>query len=268
MRSLRRLHRLREQDPVEEEYRGWNWDRPPVRPRAYLGLGVSEVAYRYCPTRRDVYLRRMGCNGERTQPLVDGSLVHAVFHAACSDVRRELVMGARGWEAYERLAARAVERLEELGVELESREWLLDLYKQLVIAWCSEEWSGLFAEYRVDGTPLGLSRNLRVDGLAEGGVVVEVKYGRPHDFHKLALAGYAMALEAEMEIPFDYGILVYVANGSGRAGISWDPVYISTSLRGEFLEARDELIDMLISGREPPRATSCPRSCPFRGECW
>jgi hypothetical protein len=28
-KSLRSLHRLREQDPVEEELRGWNWDRLP-----------------------------------------------------------------------------------------------------------------------------------------------------------------------------------------------------------------------------------------------
>jgi len=104
-KSLRSLHRLREQDPVEEELRGWNWDRPPLRPRAYLGLGVSEVAYRYCETRRDVFLKRMGVAGERTQPLVNGGLVHSVLEAAASDVKRELALGASGWEAYERLAA-------------------------------------------------------------------------------------------------------------------------------------------------------------------
>jgi len=266
-RSLRRLHRLRLQDPVEEEVRGWSWDRPPLRPRAYLGLWVSEVAYRYCPTRRDVYLRRMGVRGEPGEAMVNGSQVHAVFAAACEDVRRELLLGRPGWEAYEAIAVRAVERLAGLGVNVESKPWLLDLYKRLILTWCAEEWAGLFVEYRVDGWCLGLSRNLRADGLAEGGVVVEVKYGRPHRFHRLALAGYAMALEAEMEVPFDYGVLIYVSESGGRARLSWEPVYISTSLRREFVEARDELIDMLLSGREPPRASSCPSSCPYRGEC-
>jgi len=266
LRSLRRLHRLREQDPVEEEYRGWNWDRPPLRPRAYLGLGVSEVACRYCPTGRDVYLRRMGVGGERTQPLVDGSLVHAVFHAASCDVRRELLAGARGWEAYERLAASAAERVRGLGASDGQLEWLVDLYKTLALTWCAEESPWLFTEYGVDGTVLGLSRSLRVDGLAEGGVVVEVKYGAPRQFHQLALAGYALALEANLEVPFDYGVLIYV-RCNGRVSISWEPVYISTGLRAEFVERRDELIDMLLSGREPPKAASCPEACPYRGVC-
>lgn len=267
LKGLRSLHRVREQDPVEEELRGWNWDRPPLRPRAYLGLGVSEVAYRYCETRRDAYLRRAGVAGEQTQPLLEGGLVHAVFKAAADDVQRELALGASGWEAYERLAARAPERLAQLGVDAAERPWLLDLYKRLALAWCAEERAWALAEYRVDGWCLGLSRNLRVDALAEGGVVVEVKYGRPQHFHRLALAGYALALEAYLDVPFDYGILIYVSNGSGRAQLSWEPVYISTQLRREFVEERDELVDTLLSGREPPKASRCPESCPYRGVC-
>jgi CRISPR-associated protein Csa1 len=44
-------------------------------------------------------------------------------------------------------------------------------------------------------------------------------------------------------------------------------VYVSTALRREFVEERDAVIDLLLSGREPPRAASCPESCPFRGVC-
>ena len=267
LRSLRRLHRLMEQNPIEDELRGWSWDKPPLRPRAYLGLGVSEVAYRYCPTRRDVYLKRTGIQGELTSLLQEGIMVHKVFHAAVMDVMRELVLGHKGWEAYEKIASSAEARLSELGIDIAKRPWMLDLYKQLVMAWCSEEWAGLFAEYRVDGSPLGLSRNLRVDGLAEGGVVLEIKYGRPLEFHKVALAGYALALEADLEVPFDYGILVYVKNYNGHASFEWDPIYVSPELRKAFIDARDEVIDMLISGREPPKALNCPSSCPFRGVC-
>ncbi len=264
LRSLRRLHRLMEQDPVEDGLRGWSWDRPPLRPRAYLGLGVSEVAYRYCPTMRDIYLRRSGVRVPASRAMENGSLIHAVFHAASEDVRRELVLGLRGWEAYEKLANGAGERLTGLGVDLGEKSWLMDLYKSLAMAWCSEERWGLFTEYRVDGSPLGLSRNLRADGLAEGGVVVEVKYGRPVGFHSLALAGYALALEADMEVPFDYGLLIYVRRVGDRSIVSWSPVYISPALRHDFIEARDEVMDMLLSDREPPRSTGCPETCPFR----
>lgn len=247
--------------------RGWSWDRPPVRPRAYLGLGVSDVAYRYCPTRRDVYLRRMGASGEAAGPVLNGTLVHLVFHAAAEDVRRELVLGRSGWEAYERVASRARRRLASLGVQLGSGAWLLDLYKRLALCWCAEEWTGPIAEYRVDGSPLGLSKNLRVDGLLELGVVVELKFGKPHDFHKLALAGYALALEAEMEVPVDYGLLVYVAQAGRAARVHWEPVYVSPRLRGEFLEMRDDLVDLLLSGREPAKPLSCPEFCPYKGAC-
>ncbi|MCX8181384.1 MAG: type I-A CRISPR-associated protein Cas4/Csa1 [Thermofilaceae archaeon] len=266
LRSLRRLHKLRERDPVEEEYRGWNWDKPPLKPRAYLGLGVSEVAYRYCETRRDVYLRRMGVEGRAAQPLIEGSLLHSVFNAAACDVRRELTLGKRGWEAYESIASRAGERLSKLGVDGEKCSWLLDFYKGVVLSWCAEEWALVFTEYRVDGSLLGLSRNLRVDGLVEGGLILELKYGRLQSFHQLSLAGYALALESSLEIPVDYGVLVYVSC-NGQLQVNWEPVYVSTNLRREFIESRDELIDLLVSGREPPKAPNCPESCPFKGVC-
>ena len=265
-KSLRILHRLRSQDPVEEEFRGWNWDKPPLRPRGYFGLGVSEVAYRYCPTRRDFYLRRMGVRGTVTEPLYNGTLVHMVFNIAAEDVRRGLVLGKRGWEVYEEASSNAVERLKKAGIDVDSRPWLLRLYKMLVLDWSAEEWYTLFTEYKVDGSVLGLSRNLRADGLAEGGLVLEVKFGRPANFHKLALAGYALALEASLETAFDYGVLVYESN-NGDVRVDWEPVYISTSLRKEFIEARDELIDMLINDIEPPKASSCPSSCPFKEVC-
>jgi CRISPR-associated protein Csa1 len=266
--SLRRFHRARSQDPVEEEYRGWNWDKPPLRPRAYLGLGVSEVAYRYCPTMRDVYLRRMGVEGEKNQWLANGELVHRVFQMVSEDVRRELALGRSGWEAYENVSRTIYRKLKEMGVDLAKQRWVVDLYKKLLLRFSADEWVYYFSEYRVDGSMLGLSRNLRVDALVETGVVIEVKLGKPHENYKKALAGYALALEANYEVPVDYGILLYVstANG-GKAGFSWEPVYISTSLRSDFIDARDEVIDMLVSGKEPPRAEVCPETCPFRGVC-
>lgn len=266
-RSLRRLHRLMEQDPIEDSLRGWSWDKPPIRPRAYLNLGVSQVAYKYCPTRRDIYLRWNNVKGCRNIFLRNGSLVHEVFHLANQDVRRELIQGFSPWMAYENISRRAVLRLKKIGVNVEKDGWLLDLYKSLTLSWCADKWIGFISEYRVDGSPLGLSKNLHVDGLAEGSVVIEIKYGRPYDFHKLGLAGYALALECFLEAPFDYGILIYVSNNSSQINVSWEPVYISPYLRKEFLEARDEVIDLILSEREPPIADFCPESCPYRGVC-
>lgn len=282
LRGLRRLHWLRQRDPVELGLRGWSWDNPPLRPRAYFGLGVAEVAYRYCETARDVFLRRVRRLEFKPSPQMRiGLIVHSVFHAAAWDVRRLLVNGLDSWRVYEELAERARERVSGL-VGGDGVNWAVSLYKYLVLGWSSEAaraealyggeavtWLPWFTEVRVDGSSLGLSSNLRVDALAEGGVVVEVKYGKPLDFHKTGLAGYALALESQLEVPVDYGILVYV-NGvpEDKPRISYEYVYIDNHLRHEFLEKRDEIIDMLESEHEPPKPPSCPKTCPFYEYCW
>ena len=124
----------------------------------------------------------------------------------------------------------------------------------------------LVSEYRVDGTPIGLSNSLSVDAIAET-VIVDYKYGSPRDFHKLGLAGYALALEAEYEIPYNYGILVYINGGNHKLHIQYKPVYISNNLRRWFLEERDNIIEMLLEEREPPRDTRCPNTCPYYRVC-
>ena len=130
-RSLKTLHRLREQDPIEEELRGWNFSRPPVKPRAYLGLRVHEVAYAYCPTKRDVYLRRMGVSERPNRYIIEGSIVHKIFYAVNIDVRKKLSGSAKPWEAYEHMSSNAVNRLISLGINVEKESWSLDLYKLL-----------------------------------------------------------------------------------------------------------------------------------------
>ena len=45
--------------PVAEELRGWSWHQPPLKPVYDRPLGVYEVAGKYCPTGRDLFLRRV-----------------------------------------------------------------------------------------------------------------------------------------------------------------------------------------------------------------
>ena len=100
LKELRKLHLRRFQDPIDESLRGWNWDRPPVKPRAYLGLSVSEVAS-YCLTRRDVWLRRIAkVYPEGNEVLKLGSLVHDVIHLAIEYVRKYVVNEVSPWVAY------------------------------------------------------------------------------------------------------------------------------------------------------------------------
>ncbi len=276
-RLLRRLHRLRVADPIDERLRGWNWKDPPLRPRYDLHLGVSEVAYRYCPTRRDVFLRRvLGLQGRPTKPMLKGRVVHAAFHLSAHDLSR-LVLGesVEVVDAVSALMGDALERgkrvLEIAGVsdpDAEMERFAVRVYRRMVMEW--GEWMletnapPWLVEWEVDGSLLGLSKRLRVDALAFG-LVVEVKYGRWSDSYPVALAGYALALEANLEAPFDYGLVIMVNSDGSR--VDMEPVYIGNEERAAFLRARDEVAEMIASRSDPGKPGSCPEWCPFRGVC-
>ena len=274
-RALRRLHLLRSGDPVDDSLRGWNWFREPLRPRGYLGLSVAEVAYRYCPTRRDVWLRRIvDARPQSTNGMIRGRLVHEVFARSAKRAVRlffeeysaEEIAYVLGSEA-ERVVG---EIIGELGVGGDDSlvELGVRLYRRFGLYWAgwveetgSPPW---LAEYIVDGSVLGLSRRLRVDALAPF-LIVEVKYGGWRDDYPVALAGYALALESMLEAPVDYGVVVLVDNKGSR--VSVEPVYIGNQPRISFIQYRDELIDMLLSREEPSRPPRCPEACPFTHAC-
>lgn len=251
---------MREVDPIPGELRGWSWDKPPVKPRAYLGLGVSEVAYASQCGYRELWLRRRkGVKIEPSDAMRRGYIVHEVFHRASRDLRA-IVSRGFNWYDVRRLCDRASSRLSDLSGE----KWVIELYRKLVLMWIGESlaaeltnggpglgWLPWLTEYRVDGSLLGLSKQLRVDALGEMGLLVEVKYSRSMRWHRVTLAGYALAIEAYMEIPVDYGVLVNINNVDVSPSILVEPIYISPSLRRAFLEARDEAIDVLLSPIEP-----------------
>ncbi len=259
-RALRRLHEIRDYDPIPSELRGWSWDRPPVKPRAYLGLGVSEIAFASECGFKSLWLRRRGVRIDVGEPARVGLVIHEIFHMASSDLR-SLLPRLSPWDAVEVLLRRAQSRVSRLSKE----RWAVNLYKALITSWAGEASSaklyygspGLgflpwLAEYKVDGSPLGLSKNIRVDAIAEAGVVVEVKYGKPSNWHYLSLAGYALALESFYEVPVDYGVLLTVSINNGEPVVSVEPVYVSAEYRRRFLEVRDDAIDVLLSNTEPP----------------
>jgi len=264
-RGVRRLHVYRSRDPVAEELRGWSWYQPPLRPRAFLELGVSEVAYRYCPTRRDLWLRRrVGVQGEPSEAMRRGAAIHEAFHRSNEAVLRGLALGMAPWDAYEygwRLCVRRVQRVE--GVDTAK------LCKEFAFMWSSaaEELGMQVAvtEAVVDGSLLGLSRSLRVDASASWSIVLELKYGSYRRDYTVALAGYALAIESSLEVPVDFGALILV-NGDGSS-VKVEPVYIGNDLRREFVEVRDEAVDLLLSDVEPRKPQSCPQSCPFKKFC-
>ena len=289
---------------VSEELRGWSWDSgilsPPLKG---VFLGVSDVAARYCPTRRDVYLKYVeGVVVKPTLPMVEGRVYHDIISGVVLGVKRCLYSSGlvAGFELYGRLVedcvgrvrgivsrcirlleeepcVEDVERIVERGVRLwrflalqfsASVDRFVSTHGSLDLDSVVAEAVPHIVEYKVDGSPLGLSRELSVDVLYPGYTVVEVKTGSRRDFHRLYLAGYALAFEADKEIPVNMGVLIYV-----RAGRSPTPFFkveeyvLGDELRREFIEARDEVFEIIENERDPGKPLKCYPYCPYYKYC-
>ena len=284
VKGLRKLHPIRARDPVPEELRGWSYHTPPVRPRAYLGLSMWEAAYRYCDSKRDLYLKRVvKAKGDYDKPQLSyGNSIHRVVARASRDARSVLMDAYDPVDVLTKLLSESKAVAEEIcGSSSGYSEFCAKLYRYLILMWSAEivkarisyggdalGWIPWISEVRVDGTAIGLSDRLSIDAIMDLSLILEIKTGQRQYFHKLALAGYALAVESSLEIPIDYGALIYVNGFSqNEPEIRVETIYISPDLRKEFIDQRDEAIDIVITGSDPGLASNCPQSCPFLEIC-
>jgi len=239
------------------EVRGWRFDY--VAPRYRVRPSVSDVASP-CPTRRDVYLRRVLKVSVDSPLLRLGRAVHEVFL---------LPFRLRGRDVES--VVREFRRLLRGFSEFKDKWGLLEsvFRRALALSMASEEDQiPVAVEPYVPGGAVGLSDFVRPDFLV-GFVPVDIVLSSGSqgvERKELALAGYALAIEAWTGFPVDVGVVVAVQlNGDAR--LQWRVVRIDDSLRRRFLEARDEVARMVEYGEDPGRAPQCPRWCPFREVC-
>lgn len=287
---------------ISEELRGWSFEEAPVQPpgEAYL-LSVSELAGRYCSTLRDIYLRRiLMIRPPPNVKLIRGLTFHRVCYWVLFEVKRIIFEkgGCSGFDIVKELLLKAEATvkasLEEAGrvvgeisetdrVQLESE--LLSLYRFLVIQAAAKVDLALskyphatpdsivniavppVVERRVDGSLVGLSRELSVDIYTPYNAVADLKTGEVRSFHPLTVAGYALALEAEENIPVDYGVIIYVHVVKGAPRFRLRCFTVTDELRREFLELRDEAYELLVLGRDPGKPSRCPSYCPYYKVC-
>jgi CRISPR-associated protein Csa1 len=268
-RLLRRARITDGQAEVPPELRGWSFDKPPVKPPAYPGVALSDFAYGYCPTGRNLYLKYvLGERPQPTKPLAEGQALHAALFKAVEDFRRFVYAGAPMPGPGETLPEHLRPRAEALYRYVAAR--LVGEYHYVLASGLarSRDAAALYAapictQVAVDAAPLGLSYAV-VDGVALG-AVVEFKFG-PAQNADAALAGYAMALEAEYGVPIDYGIHVQVWV-DGEVEYRARAYHLGEGPRVKFLEARDEAVDIVTSGKDPGVAPQCPSACPFYHAC-
>lgn len=289
--ELREVERLSTKLEVDESLRGWNYSSEKLRPPYDLTLPVSAVAGGYCRCGRDVYyayvLRK---RLEMSPEALVGAFLHAVVVRTVEAARRfiyefgpsppdmlyrylnnlrddalaELASSKRVagdqplrnarklWSYMVFELCHMFNRLLSRGADL-SREWLTAAVAPFTV------------DYTVNGRMLGLSRSLRLDALSSLNVVLDMKTGRPADYHRLALAGYALALEANQFQPVNVGCIVYLSfkDESPTPSLRMDVVAVDEATRLEFVEERDRKLRIAAEGIDPAKPGVCDPNCPY-----
>jgi len=279
---------------IVEELRGWNWHQPPLEPVYGTKLALYEVAGGYCPTARDVYLRRVhGVKGRPGPAMLQGT----VFHAAVADVlvgaKRALYRyGVDNYRAIcDAIQGQTVTIPEDIAGQLtaeqvsdtaEKVEIIAAFEKTRVLARLQEVLSKhpyigadalvnlvipVVLEQKLDGSFLGLSGSLSADAfLFSEPMVLDLKFGEPRDFHRLSTTGYALVMEALYEFPVNLGCIVYVQFRGDRLVIKRDLHIISDEMRQWFIETRDEKA-RLVAEEIDPGVGNCPAVCQYYQVC-
>lgn len=297
------LSRVRS-DPIDDSLRGWSWDRPPLEP-PYDGirLGVYEIAVRECGSMRDVYLRHVErVRGVPNKRMVRGGVLHEVVENVILNAKIILYSGSSpcGSEVFDELCGRMDDCVSRIGGKWrkfamnagyseEEYEDLLGCAKSLWRYEASQISASVdrilakhpyisldalvntaipvVVEQRLDGRFLGLSSNLSADALGFAPVVLDLKTGEFRSWQYMSTTGYALVLEALNEAPIDVGVLVNLSFLGSKPRISRYPHLVDTSLRMRFLEIRDELMELIASGRDPGAPRRCPEDCPYYNVC-
>ncbi|MEM1550139.1 MAG: type I-A CRISPR-associated protein Cas4/Csa1 [Candidatus Methanomethylicia archaeon] len=300
-RLITRLKRLYGSSSISDELRGWNWSNdilsPPVDD---VFLSVSEVANRYCPNYRDVYLRRVvNVSAPISFKTVRGWIYHDICSGIYSLVRGKLYSHGlvRGCELFMLLMNEREKFVDSIFKHHNVDRYVKDddynvlkndsniLFDYIVLNVCAKldeilcslsypkvenvvgKLLPAFEEKIVDGRFIGLSKELKVDVFLDNRLVVDIKTGDVRDFHKYTLAGYALAIEADLEVPVDYGVISYLSIKDGFVKVRNDVFFIDDNIRREFIEIRDKAFDIIQMGEDPGYPVECPDYCIYYDYC-
>lgn len=290
-------------DEVHPDLRGWNWAQPPIATVYKTRLGISDISSLYCGSGRDIYLKKVGRIGFKTnEAMAEGLLLHRIISEfftksktiiyknptiTSNDFSREIgyfdfnpTKLKSGSSAHESLQVQQFinDSMIEKGKFLWEFETTRIAFRiddiRSRYPYCEAD-SFVFlvlpvvVEQRLNGTFLGLSSNLAVDGyIFSQGMVVDLKFDPiERDFHKLTTTGYAMVMESLYEFPVDLGCIVYVRFKDNQVRLKRDFHHISDELRQWFIEERDKKMRMVENEIDPGKPEKCYETCPYFETC-
>ncbi|MEW5817889.1 MAG: type I-A CRISPR-associated protein Cas4/Csa1 [Spirochaetota bacterium] len=278
---------------VAEELRGWNWHQPPLEPIYDVRLPLYQVAGKYCQSGRDVFLHRVEKKKARpNQAMQLGSLFHELTVSIL--VRTKKLIYQYGPTEAEKILS----ELSQIREEYHIRAKALKDNSPEVLAYTDQLYNYVYyhissrlqdilsrqpyigedslaaqvvpfvLEQRLDGTFLGLSPNLSADAFVYSEpMLLDLKFGSPQNFHRLATTGYALVMEAVYEYPINIGCIVYCESKNNRIHIHKDFHIISDELRQWFIEERDEKMRMVYDEIDPGISNNCTETCPYYAHC-
>jgi CRISPR-associated protein Csa1 len=98
-------------------------------------------------------------------------------------------------------------------------------------------------------------------------MVLDLRFDKPRDFHRLTTTGYALVMEALYEFPVNLGCVVYGEFGGDRLIVKKDIHIISDELRQWFIKTRDEKA-RLVAEEMDPGTGDCYEGCPYWHVCY
>lgn len=280
---------------VADELRGWSWNQPPLEPIYDLKLALYEVAGYYCPTARDLYMKRvMGIEVKPNTAMLFGRVLHEVLAKLIVRTKKAIYNSDvnSASEALEELRKPDYSVLEGVSQYL-SQEDLTELENRVAVVWrnqlnaiISQVDSALSKQPRIgvdslvalsipvsveqnlDGSFLGLSSHLSTDAYRfYDTAILDIKFDKPRDFHRLTTTGYALVMESLYEYPVNIGCIIYANFTNGRLIVDKDYHLIDDELRQWFIEARDEKMRMIYEEIDPGMPDECYDGCPYLGHC-
>lgn len=293
---LRRILPQARQKDIAPELRGWNWDKPPLSPiYDTVKLGVADIANNYCPSNRDLYLRRvMGIKTPANRPMLEGGLLHDMLCRMIIAIKRVIYLHGvsclKQLDALDRSdffnvldRANGVLSLEDINVIKAKMDVLWEyeyhsIYNRMQNVLAVQPHIGpdalvalalpVTVEQKLNGSFLGLSAHLSVDAFVfSEPMVVDIKFGKKERFHNLSVTGYALVMESLYEYPINAGCIVYPSFAGDRLTIERDFCFIDDELRQWFVEERDERMRMVHEEIDPGLAQQCPEICSLWHEC-
>ena len=246
---------------VVADVRGWRFD--VVGSRFLARPSISDVSSP-CPSKRDVWLRRVVRVRVDGGVFVFGRAVHDVFLYPFRFRDRDVVDIVRGFEKMFHGFDPMLRGYRSFFRKLFRKALSLAMYS-------NEDGVPISVEPMIPGAAIGLSDFVKPD-LLVGFLPVDISLAsvseRVFERKEIALAGYALAIESWIGHPVDFAVALYIGIVDGdNPVLSWRIVRIDDNLRRAFLEARDRVAMILEHGEEPPIPDNCYSSCPYSVFC-